>query len=298
MKFARVILMAAAILAGGAAGAMQLRAASGDQRQADRDAIRNHIEKIFEAYMHKDANVIRATHAADWTGFQNDSAKTIHGIDQYMADASGFLHGPVKMADYKIVEFDVVFYGDVAVVPYIADVTYEYSGQAFPQKLRVLDVYAKLNGEWNQVGSDTTVHPEALAGELTEARKLSEPEKQELLAAREAVWRDYFNNENSRLAAALPAELIAIDDGDKWHNREDVLASSKDFAASGAKLIRLEFPQTEIQVYGYTAIVYSNYLCEIESGGKRTTRTGRATEMFVHRQGKWINVGWHLDSSS
>jgi hypothetical protein len=53
-----------------------------------------------------------------------------------------------------------------------------------------------------------------------------------------------------------------------------------------------------VQVFGYTAILYSKYLCEIEIDGKRSVQSGRATEMFVNRQGKWVNVGWHLDSGS
>ncbi len=96
----------------------------------------------------------------------------------------------------------------------------------------------------------------------------------------------------------LPEELIAIDDGEKWSTREDVFAGAKGFVEGGGKLVRLEFPQTEIQVYGYTAIVYSKYLYEISTGGKQFTRTGRATEMFVRRQDKWLNTGWHLDSAT
>ena len=49
---------------------------------------------------------------------------------------------------------------------------------------------------------------------------------------------------------------------------------------------------------GYTAILYSKYSYEIESSGKSFTQTGRATETFVLRQGKWFNTGWHLDSGT
>lgn len=63
-------------------------------------------------------------------------------------------------------------------------------------------------------------------------------------------------------------------------------------------MIRLEFPQTEIQMYGYAAILYTRYLYEIEMDGKRSTQSGRATQMFVYRGGQWVNVGWHLDSGA
>lgn len=298
MKLVKLLLVAAAFLAAGSAHAMQLTPVPGTQRQADRDAIRNHIDKIFQAYIHKDADVIRATHAAEWLGFQSSSQTAIHGIDQYMKDVNGYLRSPVRMTAYKMLEFDVVFYGDVGIIPYVADVSYDYEGNTSTRKLRVLDVYAKIGGEWNQVASDTQLHPESIAVGMQEPQTLSPDDKKDLLAAREAVWRDYFTNNAARLAESLPAELIAVDDGDKWHGRDDVLTGAKGFVDQGGKLLRLEFPQTEIQVYGYTAIVYSKYLYEIEIGGKPTTQSGRATEMFVNRHGKWVNVGWHLDSGS
>ena len=96
----------------------------------------------------------------------------------------------------------------------------------------------------------------------------------------------------------IPAELIAIESGEKWQTREDELAGAREFAAKGGKLVRLEFPQTEIQSYGQTAILYTRFTLETEIGGKRTTLTGRATEMFVSRRGKWVNVGWLLDAGS
>jgi ketosteroid isomerase-like protein len=298
MKFTKLFLILAVVFAAIPTRSMPWSPVPGDQRTADRDAIRNHIDKIFQAYIHKNAEVIRDTHAKDWTGFMESSRSTIHGIDQYMKGVNGFVKAPVKMTAYKMLEFDVIFYGDVALVPYIADVSYEYQGETSTRKLRVLDVYAKMAGEWNQVGSDTTLHPDSLAAELQEAQSVSPEEKQELLSAREAVWRSWFANDSSRLAELVPAELIAIDQSEKWENRDEVLAGSKDFAAKGGKLVRLEFPQTEVQSYGYTAIVYSKYVYEIEFDGKRSTHSGRATEMFVNRQGKWVNVGWHLDSGS
>ena len=61
------------------------------------------------------------------------------------------------------------------------------------------------------------------------------------------------------------------------------------------KLLALEFPRTEIQVYGYTAVIYSDYAYELEVGGQAKRRAGRVTEVFVLRGGQWVNPGWHLD---
>lgn len=298
MRFAKPILIVLVFLATASSYALQLTAVSADARQTDRDAIRNHIDKIFQAYIHKDAATIRATHAPAWIGFQSSSETAIQGIDAYMKDIDGYLNGPVRMDSYKMLEFDVIFYGDVALIPYIADVTYAFPGGTVTRKLRVFDVYAKLDGAWNQVGSDTQLHPDSIAATMENLRPMGPDEKSSLLAAREAVWRAWFANDTPKLAELIPPELIAIEAGDKWQTREDELAGAKDFATKGGKLVRLEFPQTEIQTYGRTAILYTKFMLETEMDGKRTTQSGRATEMFVFRQGKWVNVGWHLDGGS
>jgi ketosteroid isomerase-like protein len=298
MKFAKPILIALALFAAAPSYALQLKPVSADARQADRDAIRNHIDKIFQAYMNKDAATIHATHAPAWIGFQSSSEAAIQGIDAYMKDIDGYLNGPVRMASYKMLEFDVIFYGDVALIPYVADVTYAFPGGTVTQKLRVFDVYAKLDGAWNQVGSDSQLHPDSIAAAMENLRPMSPDEKSSLLAAREAVWRAWFANDTPLLAELIPPELIAIETSGKWQTREDELAGAKDFSAKGGKLVRLEFPQTEIQAYGHTAILYTKFTLETEMDGKRTTLSGRATEMFVSRHDKWVNVGWHLDSGS
>lgn len=50
-------------------------------------------------------------------------------------------------------------------------------------------------------------------------------------------------------------------------------------------------------MYGYTAIIYTTYVLETESAsGEKQASSGRATEVFVLRDGKWVNPGWHMDS--
>jgi ketosteroid isomerase-like protein len=111
------------------------------------------------------------------------------------------------------------------------------------------------------------------------------------------VWRAYFAGDRAALEKLLPEELITLEShGGDWGNRKAVLDGSAGFAASGGKLTRLEFPKTEIQVYGFTAIVYSTYLYEIEQGGKRNQNTGRVTEVFLLHNGSWVNPGWHMDT--
>ena len=121
--------------------------------------------------------------------------------------------------------------------------------------------------------------------------------RQRIFAAREAVWRAWFANDRAALEKLIPAEVIAIGNGEEaWSDRAKIFADAKGFVDAGGKLIKLDFPKTEIQVYGNTVLVYTTYRYEIEMNGQRTTSTGRATEMFVRRGDDLVNVGWHMDS--
>ena len=46
---------------------------SQDDRAADREAIRAHIDSIFQAFIRKDAAALRATHAQNWLGYLEGS---------------------------------------------------------------------------------------------------------------------------------------------------------------------------------------------------------------------------------
>jgi hypothetical protein len=278
----------------------QVASVSGEKRPADRAAVLKSLDRIFQGFIHQDDDELRATHAAQWLGFLEGVSGVMHGVDEYMAASTSPVKSPVHMTAYKLLDSDVLFYGDVAIVPFVCEIEIGGPGikQPMKNKLRILDVFAKLNGQWIQVATDTARSPDAEAASMSSLRTLGEENKKNLLDAREAVWRAYFANDRAKLEELLPEELIAIDDGEKWSTRQDVFADAKGFVESGGKLVRLEFPDTQIQVYGYTAIIYTKYLYEISAGGKQFTRTGRATEMFVRRQDKWLNTGWHLDSGT
>ena len=122
-------------------------------------------------------------------------------------------------------------------------------------------------------------------------------EKDPILAAREAVWRDWFAGDRAALEREVPPETIAISASEtNWHNQKEILRSAADFHAAGGKLLRLEFPRTEIQRFGEVAMLYSQYELETETNGKRSVESGRVTEIFVLRDGHWVNPGWHTDA--
>jgi hypothetical protein len=119
----------------------------------------------------------------------------------------------------------------------------------------------------------------------------------QLLKVRETVWRAWFANDVQALKDLVPPGTIVISAGEsEWKHQAAVLQSAVAFQAQGGKLIRLEFPRTEIQRFGEVAILYSAYIVETEMKGKRSVSSGRVTEVFVLHNGHWTNPGWHTDA--
>ena len=120
----------------------------------------------------------------------------------------------------------------------------------------------------------------------------------QLLDVREAVWRAWFASDTQTPERLVPPGTIVISAGEpEWKDRARVLETAAEFHSSCGRLVRLEFPRTEIQHFGNVVILYSQYLVETEVGGKRTTSSGRVTEVFVRRHGQWLNPGWHTDEN-
>ena len=278
------VLMLAALAAGAA-----------DDRAADRNAIRADIDSIYRAFIEKDRAKVRATHAENWHGFLEGSRQMIRNIDEYM-NYVGPGTGPYGMSAYKIRDFDIVFAGDAAFVTFITDIEIKAPDGMHHSVQRLADFYVKTAGKWLQTGSNTSISPEAIAEQMQQPQPISDELRKSLLNAREAVWRAFFENDRPALEKLLPEELITIEPkGNQFGNRAAVLAGAAARAQSGAKLVRLEFPKTEIQLYGNSALVYSTYLYELEKDGKRSPSSGRVTEVFVLRKGQWVNPGWHMD---
>lgn len=276
--------------------AATLGAAPQDDRAADRDAIRSHIDRIFHAFITKDAAELRATHHQNWLGYLEGSRTMIRGVDGYMNDIYFDKTSPYGMKSYKMREFDMIFKGDAAFVCFVADVEANTPNGPSKRALRISDFYTKQDGKWIQTGSDTELHPESAEEQYQMPGSLGDRMKKQLLDAREAVWRAYFSNDRAALEKLIPEETVTIEaDDNNWGNRNAIFEGAARFAKSGGKLVKLEFPKTEIQVYGFTAVVYSNYSYELEIAGQRSQQTGRVTEVFVLRKGQWVNPGWHMD---
>jgi len=280
-----------------------------EDRSADAAAIRAHIESIFQAFIDGDVEKIHLTHSDDWRGLLEGSSVPIKGIDEYMR-ANGIewprpANAPKTTpyypagTHYRVNNFDVHFYSpELAVASFLGDFERNIGGATVTiRRFRIMDVYAKRKGSWIQVASHTVIDPDWRLEQMSKPAAVTPQIREQVLAAREAVWRAYFANDRAALERLIPDEAIAIDDGSsEWSNKAAILAGAKRFADSGGKLARLEFPKTEMQIYGGAIIVYTTYICETEANGKRATQSGRGTEIFVHRGNELVNTGWHLDS--
>src|SRR5437870_1958566 len=201
--------------------AATIGAAAQDDRAADREAIRAHIDSIFQAFIDKDAAKLRATHHQNWLGYLEGSRTMIHGVDGYMDYSYVDKASPYGMKSYKMREFDMIFKGDAAFVCFTADVESNTPNGPMKRTLRISDFYTKQDGKWIQTGSDTELHPESAEEQIQMPRTLGDQMKKRLLDAREAVWRAWFSNDRATLEKLIPEETVAIEAADNtWSNRK------------------------------------------------------------------------------
>lgn len=120
----------------------------------------------------------------------------------------------------------------------------------------------------------------------------------ELLGLREAVWRAWFSNDKAAFLRIVPEELVALGwGGGPWDDRAASLSRMAEFAGGGMKLKSLSFPRNVFQRYGDVVILYTAFqVVLVDHSGKTEETSGRGTEIFVRRQGRWIHTGWHLDA--
>jgi ketosteroid isomerase-like protein len=122
--------------------------------------------------------------------------------------------------------------------------------------------------------------------------------QRQLLALREAAWRTWFSNDQEGFRRIVPDELVGLSwSGGPWEDRAQTMAQMQEFAKNGMTLKSLEFPRNVFQHYGDVVILYSTFRLALTSpAGQLDETAGRATEIFVRRNGRWIHTGWHLDA--
>jgi ketosteroid isomerase-like protein len=121
-------------------------------------------------------------------------------------------------------------------------------------------------------------------------------ERATLDAIRRAVWVDWFTGDTAKLRRILTPELVAVSpDGAHWQSLGQTLAASAAYKASGARFVDVTFDSTTLHRFGDVVVMFSHYAVTTESGGQRAVQAGRATEVFVRRDGRWLHTSWHLD---
>ena len=127
------------------------------------------------------------------------------------------------------------------------------------------------------------------------ATTITGPERAELLRVRRAVWVSWFNGDTAALRRVLAPELIAISPDSKlWQNLSETIAGSAAFKAGGQKLQGVAFANDSIHRFADVVVMFSRYTVTT-SGPRAFVQKGRATEVFVRRNGRWIHTSWHLD---
>jgi hypothetical protein len=134
----------------------------------------------------------------------------------------------------------------------------------------------------------------------TSASTLTDQVRKELLDARETAWRSFFEDDPvAAIEKILGPEVIVIqENGERWESRASLTTMAKAMRAQNVRLLHLEFPRTVIQLFGDTAILYYTYVFSSGNDNMSGTDAGRGTEVFVRRDGRWIDVGWHLDNGA
>lgn len=128
------------------------------------------------------------------------------------------------------------------------------------------------------------------------ATTLPPAELSALETIRKAVWVDWFSGDTAAMHRVLAPELVAISpDGNHWQGLAETMAGSAQFKAGGGKLVSVNFTSNLTHRFGDVVVMFSHYTVVTSNAGKQQTQKGRATEVFVKHQGKWVHTSWHLD---
>ena len=112
-----------------------------------------------------------------------------------------------------------------------------------------------------------------------------------MILALEGIWNQAEIHHDAAAAAAIMADaFISVDHHGKLLNRSQYLADLKDPSFKPEEISNSE---TNVYLYGDTAIVSSAYRTRGTDNGKQFAHHGRFTDTWVKRDGKWQCVADH-----
>lgn len=119
----------------------------------------------------------------------------------------------------------------------------------------------------------------------------------EIIAARDTVWRAFFHYDTAALRRYIPPAAATLEGSGagRWNSRADIMNGSRGFVQSKSRLVDVKFSNTRISLTGHTAVVRSNYAVIVDAGRRIDTTSGRATELFVRQGATWLNPYWQLE---
>lgn len=123
----------------------------------------------------------------------------------------------------------------------------------------------------------------------------STPSGDPLQVVHERMWDAWFSADTTRLRDLLTTDFVALNAGDiTWSGRDGVIDAATEFAASG-RVLAMSFPSCEERTWGIVAVLFCQYVIDVEQGGRAWRIAGRSTEVFLATATGWIATAWHLE---
>jgi ketosteroid isomerase-like protein len=123
------------------------------------------------------------------------------------------------------------------------------------------------------------------------AQQSPESGDKSMILALESAWNQAEMHHDTNAAAALMADtFISVDHHGALLNKGQYLAGIKDLSFNPQEISNSE---TNVYIYGDTAIVSSAYRTKGVDNGKPFQHHGRFTDTWIKRNGKWQCVADH-----
>lgn len=149
MQRRQLFLAGAALFA--ALGFASVQAADRKADEAELTKLSNHWDQVIVA---KDEKAIAGNMAEDFRIIDG------HGnVENKVQFVAGIMDPKLTIDPYTVEDFEIRFYGDVALLSGRTLMTGRYDGEKFTSNYRYIDIYVKRGGAWKIVSVQITRYP-------------------------------------------------------------------------------------------------------------------------------------------